>query len=244
MADIDVGGSGGDYGASDGGTSGGGWPSASTLLKGGALAAGAAGFGAMVAQGPGSLPWEYGHLTSEVPGLEAEAGALEGQGSTLVGQGSEALRMAQHGELTPEQQAQLKQYQTGLTNQARQQFASMGRNPDQDTAFINQTANIDAQVNAMAAQQIQTTIQLGLGETSAGSSLIGQGLGFQNAANQALITAGEAQVKLDTAYSSSLTSAFSAIGTLFGAVAGGAAGGPAGAAAGASLGGTAGRMIA
>lgn len=185
----------------------------------GPLALGGAGLGAMLAMGPGSLPQQYGDLTGAVPGMRAEGHVLEGEGQALIGQGTEALRMAQHGELTPEQQAQLKQYSTGLTNQTRQQFAAMGRNPDQDTGFITQTANNDAQVNAMAQQQIQTTIQLGLGQISGGSSLSGQGLQFESAANQALIAAGEAQIKLDQAYSSSLTSAFGAIGQMFGVAA-------------------------
>jgi hypothetical protein len=183
----------------------------------GVLGVGALGFGAMLGQGPGQLPQQFGDLTGAVPGMRAQAGQLEGQGHTLVNHGTEALRRAQHGELTPEQQAQLKVYSGGLTNQARQQYANMGRNPDQDTSFLSTTANIDERVNAMAQQQIQTTIQLGLGEISGGSSLIGQGLSFESAANTALIAAGEAQIKLDQSYSSSLTSAFSAIGKMFGA---------------------------
>lgn len=180
-----------------------------------ALGVGALGIGALLAQGPGQLPPEFGQLEAGVPGLQQEAATVEGQGGQLVSQGQSALDMAQHGVLTPEQQAQLKVYSTGLTNQARQQYAAMGRNPDQDTSFVSQTANIDTQVNAMAQQQIQSTIQLGLGQISGGSSLIGQGLGFENAANQALLAAGEAQMKLDQQYSSSLTSAFTAIGSMF-----------------------------
>ena len=65
----------------------------------------------------------------------------------------------------------------------------------------------------MAQAQIQSTIQLGLGEISGGSSLIGQGLSFQTAANQALIAAGEAQIKQDQTYSAALTSAFTALGS-------------------------------
>ena len=66
-------------------------------------------------------------------------------------------------------------------------------------------------VNAMAQSQIQSTIQLGLGEISGGSSLIGQGLGFDNAANQILLQAGQAQLQQDKNYSDSLTSVFSGI---------------------------------
>jgi hypothetical protein len=203
-------------------SSGGGSSSSSLFsspLSMGALGVGALGIGALMAQGPGNLPPQYGQLEQSVPGLQAQGGQAFGQGQALVGQGTEALQMAQHGELTPEQQAQLKVYSEGLNNQSRQQFYSMGRNPDQDTAFVSQTANIDTQVNAMAQQQIQTTIQLGLGEISGGNSLMGTGLGFENAANQALIAAGEAQLKLDTQYSSNLTSAFGAIGSMFGSMA-------------------------
>jgi hypothetical protein len=140
---------------------------------------------------------------------------LEAQGSGLVGQGQEALAMGQRGELTAPQQAQLKQFSSGLTNQARQQYMNMGRNPDQDTSFLSASADIDSKVNAMAQQQIQTTIQIGLGEISSGSSLTGQGLGFENAANQALLAAGQAQMQADKSYSDSLTSAFSSIAGMF-----------------------------
>ena len=185
----------------------------------GALGVGALGLGAMVLKGESPLPTQFGDLTSSVPNLRNQAGQLETQGHTLVGQGTDALAMAQQGKLTSPQQAQLDQYNKGLTNQARQQWASMGRNPDQDTSFIGQTADIDAKVNAMAQQEIQTTIQLGLGEISSGSSLTSQGLGFENAANQALISAGQAQLQQDKNYSDSLTSAFASIGKMFGALA-------------------------
>lgn len=183
----------------------------------GAGAAGIGGLGYLLSQGPGNLPEQYQQLEGNVPGLESEATTLEGQGSALVNQGTQALGMAQAGQLTPEQQAQLKVYSSGLTNTARQTYANMGRNPDQDTSFIQTQGNIDTQVNAMAQQQIQSTIQLGLGEISGGNSLTSTGLGFENAANQALIAAGEAQVKLDTSYSSNLMAAFSAIGSVFSA---------------------------
>src|SRR6202041_1143556 len=110
--------------------------------------------------------------------------------------------MAESGQLTPEQQATVGQYQSGLTNQARQQFYSMGMDPDKSTGFVTQTANIDAQVNAIAQAEIQSTIQLGLGEVSGGNSLENTGLGFENAANQALIAAGQAQLQLDQQYRS------------------------------------------
>jgi hypothetical protein len=186
----------------------------------GVLGLGALGIGSMIAQGPGNLPPAFQELTANVPGLEAQGAQTYGQGQSLVEQGQSALSMAQAGQLTPEQQAQVQTYGTGLTNQARQMYSNMGVNPDQDTSFLSTTANIDTQVNAMAQQQIQSTIQLGLGELSGGNSLISEGLGFENAANQALLQAGQAQIQQDQQYSSSLTGAFGAIGSLFGSVVG------------------------
>jgi hypothetical protein len=180
-----------------------------------ALGVGALGFGSILAKGESPLPAQYGQAEGQVPWLQSTGQGLVGQGSGLVSQGQSALAMAQAGQLTPEQQAQLSVYGSGLTNQARQQFYNMGQNPDQSTAFLSTTADIDAHINAMAQQQIQTTIQLGLGEISSGNSLISQGAGFENAGNQILLQAGQAQLQQDKDYSSSLTSAFSSIGSLF-----------------------------
>jgi hypothetical protein len=191
----------------------------SSPLSLGAVGAGvgALGLGALIAEGPGSLPPQYNQLEQSVPYLQAQGSAFTTAGTTLENNGAQALQMAQGGVLTPEQQAQVQTFGTGLTNQARQQFYSMGTNPDQNTAFLSTTANIDTQVNAMAQQEIQSTIKLGLGEVSGGNSLMNTGLSFENAANQALIAAGQAQIQLDQQYSSSLTAAFSAIGSMVGA---------------------------
>lgn len=198
-------------GGSGSGSSGGfNWGSA------GALGLGALGFGAILGKGESPLPSQYGQLVGNVPYLQSTGQTFAGQGEGFIGQGQQALQMAQNGQLTPEQTAQLSVYGTGLTNQARQQFYNMGQNPDQSTAFLSTTADIDAHINAMAQQQIQSTIQLGLGEISSGNSLIGEGLGYESAANSALIAAGQAQLQQDKDYSSSLTGAFSAIGSLFG----------------------------
>lgn len=189
-------------------------------LQIGELGIGAGALGYLAGKGPQALPQQYGDLTGSVPGLRAEGQALEREGSVLTGQGTEALRMAQAGQLTDPQKAQLGQFSTGLENQTRQQFYNMGRDPNQDTGFIGQSAANDAQVNAMAQQQIQSTIALGLGELSSGASFSGQGLGFENAANNALIQAGQAQLQSDQAYSKSLTDTFATIGKMFGAVLG------------------------
>lgn len=196
--------------------------SGSSLLGVGALGAG---LGSLLANGPGPLPSQFGQATTNANWQAPSGEALVGQGQGLVGQGQEALAMAQKGELTPEQQAQLNIYGQGLTNQSRQQFESMGMNPDQSTAFISQTAANDQQIMAMAQQQIQTTIQLGLGEVSGGNSLISSGEGAVSAADQTLVAAGQAQIQQDQAYSNSLMSAFASIGSLFGSI--GKAAGPA-----------------
>lgn len=182
----------------------------------GALGLGAAGFGAILGRGESPLPGEYAALGATIPALQSNAGTLFSQGQTLTNQGTEALAMAQRGELTPAQQAQLGQYKAGLENKSRQMFYSMGRDPDKDTAAITQQANDDAQVNAMAQQQIQTTVQLGLGELSSGASFSGQALGYSNAASNILLQAGQAQLQQDKDYSQALTNSFSSIGQLFG----------------------------
>jgi hypothetical protein len=201
----------------------------------GTAAAGGAGLAGLFFSGSTQLPQQYQELEANVPGLEQEASTLEGEGQTFTNQGAQALQMAQAGVLTPAQQAQLSLYQGGLENTAAQTYASMGRNINQDTSGISTQANIDTQVNAMA-QQIQSTITLGLGETTAGSNYDSAALGFENAADNALIEAGKAQVGADTSYSNALSGAFSAIGTILGGTVGAAVGGPAGAVAGASIG--------
>ena len=189
--------------------------SGSQLAGASVLGAGALGFGALLARGPSPLPPQYGQLQGMVPDLTSKAQSLEAGGAALTAQGTDALRMAQAGQLTPEQQANLNQFRTGETNKARQMFASMGRNPDADTAFLSESGNIDTRVNAMAQQQIQSTIALGFGEIQGGASLTGQGLQFQTQADQILYQAAQAQVQQDTSFSNSLTSAFTAIGTMF-----------------------------
>ena len=202
----------------------------------GTAAAGGAGLAGLFSMGETAPPWEFGQVASNAATLEGESGTLFGEGQTFTNQGAQALQMAQNGQLTQPQQAQLQLYREQLGNQAAQTYASMGRNINQDTSGISTQANIDTEVNAMAQQQIQTTIALGLGETSAGSSFSGQALGYESAANQALIAAGNAQVQADTAYSSALSSVFSALGSIAGGIGGAAIGGPAGAVAGASIG--------
>ena len=223
--------SGGKFGASGSASSSGGSP-----LGLGSLAAGGAGLAGLFSMGETAPPWEFDQVASNAGTLESESGTLFGEGQQFTNQGAQALQMAQNGQLTAPQQAQLQQYSQGLNNTADQTYASMGRNINQDTSGISTKANIDSQVNAMAQQQIQSTIALGLGETSAGSNFSSTALGYENAANQALIQAGNAQIQSDQAYSTALSGVFSALGGIAGGIGGAAIGGPAGAMAGASIG--------
>ena len=188
----------------------------SSILGLGELGIGGAGLGLLLAQGESPLPSEFSQLTATVPTLENQGSTAFNEGQQFTTQGQQALQMAQNGVLTPQQQAQLQVYQGGLQNTAAQEYATMGRNSNQDTSFVSTQANIDTQVNAMAQNEIQSTIALGLGETSAGSNFTGQALGFENAANSALIAAGNAQLQQDKDYSSSLTSAFTAVASIAG----------------------------
>jgi hypothetical protein len=221
----------GKGGGSPGDIFGGGGPSGGQIFGGAILGAGALGLGALFGQGPSPLPPQFGQLTGqEVPLLNQQAGqfqdesaSLLAQGAGFTAQGQQALAMAQAGQLTPEQQAAVSLQNQGLTNQARQMYASMGRNPDQDTSFINTTASIDAQTTALSQQYIQSTIALGLGEVGAGtqySGLAGQfgqlSLSATGQANQALIAAGQAQLQQNQTYNQSLTGMFQALGSLAG----------------------------
>jgi hypothetical protein len=207
-------GSGGKDPSVGGGLSGG------SLMSLGALGVGAAGLGTLLGEGESPLPWQFGQVSNNAATLENESGTLFNEGQAFTSQGAQALQMAQNGQLTAPQQAQLEQYREGLNNTADQTYASMGRNVNQDTSGISTKANIDAQVNAMSQQQIQSTIALGLGETQAGQGFTGQALGYETAANNALIAAGNAQVQQDKDYSAALTGAFSSIATILGSVGG------------------------
>jgi hypothetical protein len=220
------------------GASGGGSSSSSPVSLGslGTLAAGGAGLAGLLSLGEDSLPPEFGQVEQNAGTLESESGTLFNEGQTYENQGAQALQMAQNGQLTQPQQAQLQLYQQGLTNTADQTYASMGRNINQDTSGISTQANIDAQVNAMANQQIQTTIAQGLAEGQLGNSFTGQSSTDMSLANQALIQAGQAQMQADQSYSNALSGVFSAIGTIAGGAIGAAAGGPMGAIAGATIG--------
>lgn len=189
----------------DGSSSGFNWGGA------GALALGAGALGYLVSQGPAPLPQAAQEAQGNVPFLESQAQWAAGLGKTYSGQGAEALAMAQKGELTPEQTAVLQQNRQGLQNTAAQTYASMGRNANQDTSFISTQGDIDAKINAMAQQEIQTTIQLGMTELQAGATFSGQATADMNAANQELMAIAQMQLGSDKNYTDALTGVFAGI---------------------------------
>lgn len=207
----------------------------SALALGGSAALGAGALGLTLGMGESPLPWEFGQVASNAPTMFSQGGTLFNTGMGFTNQGQQALEMAQQGQLTDPQKAQLSEFDQSLKNQAAQLYAGQGRNINQDTSAISTYADIDAKVNAMAQQEIQSTIALGLGETQAGASFAGQALGYESAANQALIAAGTAQLQQDKDYSDSLSSVFGSIFKMAGTIGGAAIGGPAGAAVGGTL---------
>lgn len=185
----------------------------------GALALG--GLGYMASGGPtqvSSIPG-FAQANAQVPGLLTQSNTTYGQGQALVGQAATAYDMAQRGQLTPEQSAQLALTKQGLENTARQTYASMGRDMGRDTSGISTEANIDAQTTAMAQEYIKSTIALATSEMQAGNSLMGTSLQEASAATNILMTEGQQQIALNKQYSDSLSSAFGSVAKIFGAVA-------------------------
>jgi hypothetical protein len=203
----------------------------------GPTAAAGGGLAALLLSGGGpQIPWQVGQVGANATGLEGEASTLWGTGNQLIAGGESSLGPAMAGVLTPEQQATLTTEQQSAENVADQTFAAMGRNPNQDTSFISTQTDINTKLMAAANTFVNTNIQNAFSEISAGGTLTSQGNTDMNAANQALLESARLTMQADQNYSNSLTSAFSAIGTIFGGVAGFAAGGPAGAVAGANIG--------
>ena len=206
----------------------------------GSLAPAAAAGGGLTALfmggGGPDIPPQVGQVEGNVTGLENEASTLWGSGNALIAGGQSALAPAMAGQLTPEQQATLTTERQSAQNVANQTYASMGRNINQDTSGISTQTNIETKLMAAAQTFVNTNIASAFSEIQAGASLTGQGTQDMSAANTALLEAAKLTMTADQAYSSSLTSAFSAIGTLAGGIGGAVVGGPAGASAGAAIG--------
>jgi hypothetical protein len=204
----------------DDGGGGGSKPTAGPLgsaLDLGVLGLGAGALGFMMGQGPPQLPAQYQQVEQFAPYMYGQGNALFTEGQGLITSGQQALDMARRGELTPEQAAQLQLSRQGLENVAAQTYAAMGR-PGPDTSRIGTEADIQTRVTAMAQSYLDTTIKIGLGELGAGTQLTGQALGFESAANNALMAAGNAQIQLDKQYSDSFTNLFGSLGKMAGSI--------------------------
>jgi len=202
----------------------------------GALGAGAVGLGMLLGGAKPSLPIQYGALENRVPGLWGQAATLYDQGQVLTSDAQRGLAMAQRGELTPEQAAQLKVMTTAEGNKAAQLMASMGRDINKDTTGLSMQQDIDLKALAASQAFIQSTIQLATSEMTAGQNLIGDALNYETAADKILQSAADAQIKADAAASAAMGNMFKAIGAIAITAAGTVVGGPAGFAAGATLG--------
>lgn len=221
------------------GSTGGGSSSSSPFSLGSLAPAAAAGGGlAALFMGGGGpdIPPQVGQVEGNATGLENEASSLWGSGNALIAGGQSALGPAMAGQLTPEQQATITTERQSANNVADQTYASMGRNINQDTSGISTQTDINTKLMAAANNFVNTNIASAFSEIQAGASLTGQGTQDMSAANTALLQAAQLTMTADTNYSNSLTSAFSAIGTLAGGIAGAAVAGPAGATAGAAIG--------
>jgi hypothetical protein len=221
MSDNILGGAieGGGGGGTNAGGGGFGSLSGANLLGLGTLGVGAGALGYMLSQGPAPLPSEFSTVTgTNVPALEQQAGALNAEGQQYINAGETTPSNAAAGILTPEQQATLSLTSSGLANKTDQTLASEGVDPNKSTNAISFAALNDAQVSAMGQQFIQSSIALGLGQVQAGTTMTGQASADLSAADQALISAGQAQIQQDTNYSNSLTSVFSTIGSMFGKI--------------------------
>jgi hypothetical protein len=185
--------------------------------------------------GPSPLPPQTGTVTNVLApqeyaqGQQAYAGgqALVAGGQSLLAGGQSALDMAVAGKLTPEQQASLDVYTNNLKNTAMQQYSSLGIDPNKSTSFISTLEDIGTKSMAMAQSFIQSTIALassefaaGGAELSAGTSMMGVGAQFEDAASKDLLATAQMQVQQDQAYSKLIGDTLGSIAKMAGAAIG------------------------
>src|SRR5215471_13732855 len=177
MADVASSAGAGTYDASAalGGGSGGGGGDSSSALGAGALGAGAVGLGALLMSKP-QLPWGYQVLQGRAGTMYGQSADLYGEGQQMVGDARRGYEMAQRGELTPEQDAQLKLMKAGELNKATQLMSSMGRDINKDTTGLSMQQDIDLKALAQSQVFIQSTIALATSQMQGGQSLIGDAL--------------------------------------------------------------------
>lgn len=190
--------------------------------------------------GPSPLPPQTGTVTGTYAPTQwnqaqselATGSALTAQGSSLMAGGQSALEMAQKGQLTPEQQAQLDVYTKGLENQALTTYGSLGITPSKSTSYLSTQEDIDTKSLAMAQSFIQSTIALAGTEFTAGGAMFTAGASFtglgqaaENAATKDLLATAQMQVAQDQAYSQLIGNTLLSIGNIFGKAAAPATGG-------------------
>ena len=144
--------------------------------------------------------------TSQLGLLQANA---TGNNPQLMGAASNAVNSFNTGTISAPQQAQIDNFVQNATNQLRQQYLSAGRDPTNDTDYVQGVQQIQLQALAMEQQFLNSNLAAGLSE--------------QGAANTATATAGSlvtnaAQIALqqDANYQAALANAMKGVGTFLG----------------------------
>jgi hypothetical protein len=157
---------------------------ASPTLKAAEVAAPLAGLGYTLVKGQPSLP-------------PAAQRALDNVGPTQNFADTE-LSNAASNTISPAQQAQIDQYVQNAKNQLYQFYASQGRDPNQDTDFLQGMAQIEQNAIAMQQQFINT--------------MITTGLQAQGQVSSELNSAAQMQMANDQQFQASITSALQSFG--------------------------------
>jgi hypothetical protein len=111
---------------------------------------------------------------------------------------NQQLTGAANNQITPAQAQQIATYEQNARNQLYQFYASQGRNPNQDTDFLQGVAQIEANGVAMRQQFID--------------SMITHGLQAQGVVSSELTAAANLQVAQDAAFQASIASALQSFG--------------------------------
>ena len=172
-----------DYGGKSGGSSS---LFSSPLSLGGVgtAAAGGAGLAGLFSMGETAPPWEFGQVANNAATLEGESGTLFGEGQTFTNQGAQALELAQNGQLTQPQQAHCSCIVRGWAIRRRRPMPAWAAISIRIRLASARRPTLTRKSMLWLSNRSRSTIALGLGETSAGSSFSGQALGYESAANQ------------------------------------------------------------
>lgn len=144
-----------------------------------------------------------GTLIQGPPKLPSQIGQLSSTDAQLQDLANTSISNYNSGTLSPAQLAQIQTYKQNATNQARQQVASQGRDPQHDTAYLQMVQQIEQQAVAMQQQFLDSTLKAGL-------SASGQ-------VSNDLLAAAKMQMASDQQFASSISAATTAIGLVAGA---------------------------